>query len=75
MGKMTEKQWRKTIGLRIRTARRMLDITQADLAKEIGSVSAGFICEIEKGRKQISAYSLYLLEKKLNSLWIEGLDE
>lgn len=69
---MTEAKWRKEIGLRIRRARRARDIIQADLAQRLGAESAGFICDVEKGRKSLCAYKLFLLEKELGPLWQQG---
>lgn len=71
---MNEAKWQKEMGLRIRRARRSRDLTQLALAKKIGSVSAGFVCDIEKGRKTLCAYKLFLLERELGPLWQQGCD-
>lgn len=67
-----EMEWRKTIGLRIRLARRARSLTQTELANKIGAVSASFICDIEKGRKSPCAFKLFQLESCLGPLWQQG---
>lgn len=63
---MSEEQFRKELGLKIRRIRRAFDWTQADLAKKAKIHSVSYLCEIEKGRKKIPCYTLHLLETALN---------
>lgn len=65
---MKSEKFYQIIGLRIRKQRRALDITQKQLGDRLGVV-ASFICEMEKGKKAISAHTLFLLEKEIGQIW------
>lgn len=66
---MSEEKLIKELGIRIRKARRAADLTQSQLAQIVGAQSPGYICDIEKGRKSLSVYGLFLAEQKLGPLW------
>lgn len=68
---MNERQFQILIGSWVRAKRRAADLTQSELAKRVGipSASAGYICDIEKGRKSLNAYLLYRIEKEVGEIW------
>ena len=53
------------IGRRIRIQRRHLNLTQGELAKQIG-VSPSFICHLERGTRQASLETLVALANVLD---------
>lgn len=67
---MTQEQFHQCIGLRIRKARRAADVTQGQLAEQLGFKSASYICEVEQGDRTLPIYSLYQIECILGvSIW------
>ena len=64
------------LGKRVRFARRMLDITQKELAKKTG-VSAALIGHVERGTRIPSVETVYRICKALglSADYLLGLDE
>ena len=64
------------LGKRVRSVRRMLDITQKELAKETG-VSAALIGHVERGTRIPSVETVYRICKALglSADYLMGLDE
>lgn len=56
---MTEQEYHAQVGKILRKKRREIEMTQGELAKKLGAQSAGFICEVEQGKKCLSAYKLF----------------
>lgn len=60
------------MGLRIKKLRRAHGLTQTELANKLGSPFAGFICDMETGRKTMNGYQLFELEQILGPIWQQG---
>lgn len=64
---MTENEFRKEIGTRVRRARRGAELTQKELSRKLGLTSVSYMCEVEKGRRGLPAYTLFRLEEILET--------
>ncbi len=54
---------KQTFGEQIRKLRRLKDVTQSQLAKEMGHANPSFISQIETGKEQVSpALALKILQ-------------
>lgn len=69
---MEKFEFLELVGARVMHRRKLVNMTQAELAKRMGLRSSAFICEFEKGRRTISAHTLYRMHKELGGI-LEGL--
>ena len=72
---MTEEQIRKEIGLRLKISRLQLEISQVEMANEIGIIQVQ-LSLIEKGKYKVSALILHRLAEKysINPNYLLGFD-
>lgn len=79
---MTEIEYLKRLGKRIRTARRIKDLTQPELADKLSAeIGQHFgdgakVSRIEKGRQDITSHELQALSVVLEQpiTWLTGVD-
>lgn len=65
---MTKNEFYIALGKTMRQKRRMMEITQSDLADQIG-IHCSEICAYEKGNRKMKTYRLYEIEKIIGPIW------
>lgn len=69
---MTEDQFKKELGNRIRYLRRCADLKQGELSRRLGWSSNSHLCQIERGQKMPSAFAIHQIEKHIGPVWVEA---